>query len=739
MSNPQQIHVPKINLAFLWHQHQPFYKNENEFLLPWVRFHGTKDYYDMVRILDDFPKIKQNINLVPSLLIQLDEYIDGTIKDKIWILSAKDPNDLSEEDKAEILENFFKCYSERMIKPYPRYLELYRIRGEKYIKKNYPEVKDKFTYQDWFDLQVWYNMVWIGEYSKYDQPYKRVFEKGKNFDIVDKNIILIESKNILKKIIDKHKEVQEQGQIEISFSPFYHPILPLICDSNVGKISSPDIKLPSHRFKHSEDAFNQIKKSIDYYKNIIGKKLIGMWPSEGSLSPEVLSIMAKNGIKWTATDEVVLYNSVKASNDHHIIYRPYDYRTPNGNIKIVFRDHSLSDLIGFVYQGWGTDDAAKDLINRIHNIRESILKNKGEQALNNSLISIILDGENCWEYYQSDGKDFLRTLYWLLSQDDKITTTTIGEFVMGKSPVQKFPRAEKLKSFFPGSWINGNFKIWIGHDEDNKAWDLITETRNFLAKAEKNKKYSKKKINEAWEKIYIAEGSDWNWWYGDEHPTDEIDKFDQLFRKQLMMVYRLLGAKIPEKLNKSIKTSYERISVIYPDKFITPTIDGKKTSFREWEKSGLFIPASAGGSMHRISTLIKEIYFGYDYDNLFLRMDTGPDVPADYNFIIHFIEPFEIDLDIRPVGFGISWKKDTRVNLFRYNFSAAFKDFLEISLARKDFNLVENSFVSFEILIFQNGKEIERLPKHDLIRFKLESESDLRNKRRRLLTPGKES
>jgi alpha-amylase/alpha-mannosidase (GH57 family) len=737
MSTSQQIFEPKINIALLWHQHQPFYKNDIEFLLPWVRFHGTKDYYDMVRILDDFPKIKQNINLVPSLLTQIDEYVNGTMKDRVWLLSSKDPNDLTEEDKSEILENFFKCYSEKMIKPYPRYMELFRIRGEKYTKKNYPEIKDKFTYHDWFDLQVWYNMAWIGEYSKYDQPYKSILEKGKNFNVNDKNILLHEANKILSKIIDKHKEAQERGQIEISFSPFYHPILPLLCDTNIAKVSNSDTKLPKNRFKHPEDASHQIKESIEYYRKSFGKKLIGMWPSEGSLSPEVLSIMAKNRIKWTATDEMVLYNSLNSYNDHQCLYRPYDYKTPNGNIKIVFRDHSLSDLIGFVYQGWGPDEAAKDFINRIHSIRDSILKDKGVEVLDNSLISVILDGENCWEYYQSDGKDFLRTLYWMLTNDDKISTTTIGDFVLGKSTNNNFSRTEKLKSFFPGSWINGNFKIWIGHDEDNQAWDLISDVRNFLVKAEKNKKYSRKKIKEAWERIYIAEGSDWNWWYGDEHPTEEIDKFDLLFRKQLIMVYELLGEKVPDKLNKSIKTSYERISVIYPDRFITPTIDGKKTSFREWEKSGLFIPYSTGGSMHRISSLIKEIYFGYDYDNLFLRMDTGQDMPSDYSFIIHFIEPFEIDLTVKSIGFEINWKKDTRVKLFKYNFAAAFKDFLEISLARKDFNLVENSFVSFEILIFQNGKEIERLPKHDLIRFKLESEADLRNKRKHLIVPGK--
>jgi alpha-amylase/alpha-mannosidase (GH57 family) len=735
MSNEIKSGEPKIKLAFLWHQHQPYYKDGNELILPWVRFHGLKDYYDMVRILDEYPKIKQNINLVPSLLIQLDDYINDRCTDKIWNLTNKDPNDLTENDKREILANFFKCYPERMIKPYPRFMELYRLRGENYNNKNFPEIKEKFEYQDWFDLQVWYNMAWIGEYSKYDPPYKHILEKGRNFNMDDKKIVLFDAKDILKRIVKKHKEAQDRGQIEISFSPFYHPILPLLCDTNIGKVSSPEIDLPSKRLKAPEDAEIQIKKSINYYQNLFGKKLTGMWPSEGSLSTEVLAIMAKNGIKWTATDEMVLYNSFKKWNDHQIIYQPYEYESKNGEVKIVFRDHSLSDLIGFVYSGWSPDDSARDLVNRIHGIRENIIHTKGYEALNNSMVNIILDGENCWEYYQSDGKDFLRTLYWLLSNDDKIETTTIGDFVLEKNKDKKHPRCEKLKTFAPGSWINGNFKIWIGHEEDNRSWDLLSRTREFLIKESKKKKYSKKILDQAWEQIYIAEGSDWNWWYGDEHPTEDIDKFDRLFRNHLACVYDILKLKAPEELKQSIKAFYGDISIVFPERFITPVIDGKKTSFKEWEKSGVFTPTALGGAMHKVSTMIKQLFFGYDYDNLFLRIDIAETLQSDFHFVVHFIEPFEIDIDIQPTGFGIKWKRDTRVSPFNYNVGIAFKDFIELSLSRKDFSLFEGSYVSFEILIYKNGSVIERLPKHDLIRFKLMSETDLKNKKKHLLKP----
>ncbi len=716
--DPKHIVEQKLNVAFLWHQHQPFYKQDGKYTLPWVRFHGTKDYYDMVRILDDFPKIRQNINLVPSLLYQLDDYVTNHSRDEVYIASKKDPDDLTQEDKNFILKNFFNCYHERMVYPYPRYAELLRLRGETYDSKYAAIVRERFTYQDWFDLQVWFNFVWIGEYSKYDMPFKKIIEKGRDFDESDKKIVLDDSLKILGKIVSKHKEAESEGRIEISTSPFYHPILPLLCDTNIAKIPDPKVKLPKVRFKHPEDARNQLLKGLEYYKKVFGKYPSGVWPSEGSLSEEVLDILMEFGIKWTATDELVLYNSLQKNPENHTLFKPYTYKNSNGKINLVFRDHALSDLIGFTYSGWNPDDAAKDFIGHLHKIREGILENESF-PLNEALVSVILDGENCWEYYQSDGKDFLRTLYWMLSNDEFIETTTISGFL------EKSEKIEELPGLFPGSWINGNFKIWIGHDEDNRAWDLISMTRRFLVAQQSENRHAKKIIDSAWEEIYIAEGSDWNWWYGDEHHSAEIEAFDFMFRSRLMNVYKLLDCPIPEILNESIKTKQEIVKIIQPQAYIKPTLDGVLTCEDEWKSAGLFETTRLGGVMHQVTNIIRKIYFGYNEENVYIRVDCLQKKEKECKYIIRFLEPIEIDLKIMPNGFEVSWLPDSRIKPFNYGFGAFYRDFLEISISRKEFNLVDNSYVSFEILAMKDNSGVERIPKDDLIRFKLETKKSL--------------
>ena len=718
--DPKHIVEPKLNVAFLWHQHQPFYKQNGVYKLPWVRFHGTKDYYDMVRILDDFPKIKQNFNLVPSLLFQIEEYVNNQSRDVVWNLSKKDPADLTDDDKRYILKNFFNCYHERMIYPFPRYAELLKLRGENYESKYFSIINERFKYQDWFDLQVWFNFVWIGEYSKYDTPFVIIPQKGRNFTNEHKKIVLDDSIKILKKIIKKHKDASDEGRIELSVSPFYHPILPLLCDTNIAKICDPEVKLPTERFAFPEDAIHQISTSLEYFKSLFGKYPKGLWPSEGSISEDVLKLLAEHGIKWTATDEMVLYNSLGDGIGDFSLFKPYSFNTPSGNVSLVFRDHALSDLIGFTYQNWNPDDAAKDFVGHLHRIREGIIKHK-KLPLQNTLVTIILDGENCWEYYQSDGKDFLRTLYWLLSNDSLISTTTINDFIETQSP----DKIQNLPKIFPGSWINGNFKIWIGHEEDNRAWDLISMTRQFLIEVAKDNKIDPQTISQAWEEIYIAEGSDWNWWYGDEHHTAEIDAFDEMFRGHLANVYKILDSEIPEIIKKSIKSKYESVKITQPKGYLYPSIDGKLSFEDEWKYAGIFETTRTGGVMHQVTSQIRKIYFGYNEDNVFIRIDCLMKIERECKYIIHFIEPYEIDLKIMPSGFEISWRQDTRIKPYNFGFGASYKDFLEIFLSREDFNLTDNSFISFEIESIKANSESERIPKDDLIRFKLESKKSL--------------
>ncbi len=709
-----------LHIAFLWHQHQPYYKADGSYLMPWVRFHGVKDYYDMVRILDDYPKIRQNFNLVPSLLIQLEDYINNGAEDAILTLTRKSPSELTEKDKKEVLRSFFIANFERMIKPYARYLELFQKRGASYSDKKFAEVGLRFTEQDWLDLQVWYNMTWVGEYSKHDPPFKRILEKGRDFTEDDKKILLDGHMEILKRIIPKHKEAQSRGQIEVSVSPFYHPILPLLCDTDIARLTATGTAFPKKRFCHPEDAEAHIQRALEHYEHIFGRKPLGMWPSEGSVSEEVLNLLARHEIQWTASDEEVLFKSFQ-SKSYGKLYCPYQYKTPSGVVKIVFRDHTLSDLIGFVYAHWSPDHAASDFVNRLHSIREKLLTAVGADGLSYALVSIVLDGENCWEYYQSDGKDFLRTLYWLLSKDDLLKTTTIGDFVATR-------KCEALPRLFPGSWINANFKIWIGHEEDNKAWDLLTTTRDFLLNEEQSNKYDEKVLQQAWEEIYIAEGSDWCWWYGDEHTTANIDEFDLLFRSHLIRVYELLGVprkQVPEELKHSIRKKFGKFFVTKPTRHIHPSVDGARRSAYEWNGAGYFDALSSGGAMHQVSTVVRRIYYGYDEKSLYLRVDTSKPLTEKQRYLVRFTEPFEMLLEFSRSSLSVKRVDSQQPAIFSCSLNYAIGEVFEVSMSLSSFGWQLGSRLAFDVTILEDGREIESLPREDLIKFTIKSQSVL--------------
>jgi len=557
----------RLKILFIWHHHQPYYKTDDSFVMPWVRMHGIKDYWDMVRILDDFPEIKQTFNFAPSLLEQLQDYLYHGTTDEAYNLSLKNPETFTPEDKFLALKTFFLANSERMIKRYSRYSELLEKRGKS--DDDIGKKSQNFSTQDFRDLQVWWNLSWIGEYSRFDPPFKYYLDKQRNFSEEEKLNLLKAQLGILQRIIPHHLKASKRKQIEISVSPYYHPILPLLCDSNTGKEANESTGLPANRYRHPEDAGEQVKSGLEYAEKIFGFRAKGMWPSEGSVSDDALNIMIENNVTWTATDELILQKSLlkagkKFGAEFLEKYFAYNFTSGTGSIKMFFRDHSLSDLIGFVYSKWSPDDAAGNFMARLLKIRDSIINRLGENALNYAVVPIILDGENAWEFYQSDGKDFLRTLYYKLSNEPRIQTVI-------PSAVEVKPE-NNLRHIVPGSWINGDFKIWIGHPEDNKAWDLLYRVRNDFERLSKEKSASVKAMAhlraearhfsaQAHREIMIAEGSDWCWWYGDENKSPQADQFDEIFRYHLKQVYIMLGESSPAELDEPIKRKSEAQNV----------------------------------------------------------------------------------------------------------------------------------------------------------------------------------
>ncbi len=707
-------HYP-LKVLFIWHHHQPYYEADGTFLMPWVRMHGIKDYWDMVRILDDYPRIRQTFNFTPVLLEQIRSYIEGTTTDAAFILSSKNPELFTDLEKVDALTTFFLANDRRMIRRYPRYGELLDKRG---IVNNDLQLRsaiNNFTIQDFRDLQVWWNLSWVGEYSRFDPPFKYYLDKQRNFSEEEKLGLLGAQLDILKGIIPHHVKSLKRNQIELSVSPFYHPILPLLCDSKAGVEASPEITLPDNRFKHPEDAGHQVKSALAYARQILEIRPKGMWPSEGSLSDGALRILTENRIDWTATDEMILWKTLsrlrkKPVNEFSRKYFAYNFISANKPIKIFFRDHVLSDMIGFAYSNWSPDDAAHDFVSRLLKIRDSITAEFGEGALEFAVVPIILDGENAWEFYQSDGKDFLRTLYHLLTNEGGIETVLPCEV--------KVKSGNTLSHIEPGSWINGNFNIWIGQQEDNRAWDLLYNARQTFDKT--SKKIRPALRAEAYRELMISEGSDWCWWYGDEHKSPLAGEFDKLFRYHLKKVYVNLDLQPPAELDEPIKLKRAQLSYRQPTQMISPRLDQKKLD-KEWENAGFAQRENTFGAMQKAGMLIERMNFGNDRENIFLRIITSQKISGE-RIVINFVGPWTVTLEIgREVSLrsGINLMNadlNEHRNEVKFGVRCSVGKDIQVALTS---GTIESGEASFAVSVYEKDNLIDSWPEQGVVKFKL--------------------
>ncbi len=599
--------------------HQPLYLDhfEKSYLLPWVRLHGLKDYYGMASLLKEFPDIKMTFNLVPSLIQQLLDYEHGTANEKFQSLSLKSSEELTEEDRIYILKNFFMANRLTMISRYPRYDALLEKRGFNVEEDHLRRAARIFSKQDFLDLQVLQKLAWVDEeYIEGDARIIDLIQRGKNFSEADKKQLADVEREILGKIIPAYRDAAARGQMELSTTPYYHPILPLLIDSTVAHEANYRTKLLKDPFRHPEDAVHQLREGRLLFEKVFGWSPTGLWPSEGSVSMDTLKMAADEGYKWAATDEEILEQSLGISlgrgpdgslGNPGLLYKPYRMQFADKSIGLLFRDHILSDLFGFTYSKMGPKEAARDFQNRIEAIGQSWTGNQPP------VISIILDGENAWEYYEKGGREFLRRICDGIQQSKVIVTATCTQ------AVEQMPGAA-LERISPGSWIYHNFDIWIGHEEDRRAWEMLSLARDLLAERD-----PEHRLTAAWEEIYIAEGSDWFWWYGEDHSSENDWEFDQLFRKHLLNVYSILGETAPPDLHVSIIAGRKRKggpSLSAPTRFITPKIDGRITSYFEWLGAGEYRVVTRGTSMHKTRAITQSIGFGFNLEDLYIRVDT---------------------------------------------------------------------------------------------------------------------
>lgn len=676
--------MPRIYLCFVWHMHQPCYKDlvSGEYRLPWTRLHGLKDYYGMVKVLGEFPQLRQTFNLVPSLLMQIEEYATGKAEEPFLRCALKPAEDLTEAEIGLILHYFFQANPIHLIGRYPRFAELHD--AWKAADRNVRRASRVFNAQALRDLQVLSQLAWFEEeFLAHDPEVRELVAKGKNYSLDDQALMGRKQIEILQRVIPVYREFAQSGQIEVSATPFYHPILPLLCDSNIAHEANPHVPLPS-RFRFPQDARLHLERSIEYVNSKIGVMPTGLWPSEGSVSDEALTIAADVGYRWAATDNGVLAKTLGRAADPSTTYRHYRWRREGRELSMIFRDHYLSDLVGFVYSRMDAATAARDFLERIQANCQPLLA-QGRDAL----VPIVLDGENAWEHYYLNGRPFLRELYRRIAESDRMQAVTVSE---GLSLVE----GEAFDHVAPGSWIGANFDVWIGFDEDNRAWEHLLQARETFERVPPAS-IAPEEYALAQEELMIAEGSDWCWWYGPHHHSDNRVEFDQLFRDHLANMYRALRLTPPDGLSRPILRTQAQTLHQRPLAPIHAKIDGEVTSYFEWLGAGIYRVDGRGGAMHGQRFIVKELQYGMGNGHLCLRVDFLESELAS-------LPGMEVRITVNGVPIRIRLDDPVEVMEGAEAAKIAFRRILECSIPISDYRAL------VEVSVWQNGLPLDALP-----------------------------
>ncbi len=695
--------MSELTLSFLWHMHQPYYRDmvTGESTMPWVRLHGIHSYYDMLRIHRLHQGVSSTVNFVPSLVEQLLLYVEGDRSDAFLDHTVIPAESLNIQQKIFLLRHFFTANAERKIDPYGPYSKLLSRLGGDRSNVDYDQAVRFYSTQDYLDLQVFYNLVWFGFAAKDEIPeLNEMLSKGGHFTEGDKNFVMDAQKRILRSLIEEIRFASGSDNVEISTTPYYHPILPLLIDTGIAHRANPRAPLPPN-MSAPHVARMQVEKALSSMERWTGVKPKGMWPAEGSVCPEMIPMLVESGVGWIATDSDVLRRSMPHSARSVDIHQPYSTAHDGATIPIVFRDHGLSDLIGFTYSKVPATKAVDDFIGHLRTIERGSKKEK-------CLVTVVLDGENPWEFYPDSGKEFLNELFGRLSSEG-IRTSTLSR------AVSEIPSAMNIEKLHSGSWINANFDIWIGKPQKNKGWDYIRHTLDDTGEAI-NSDDPKAKI--AFESFCAACGSDWFWWFDDDFDSAFKADFDRIFRTHLKNVYTLLGRDIPLFLFDPIYRYEHQTSRLEPPGWIEPTIDGTESSFFEWANSSVMnVHGRSSGAMAQSSSdPFETVSFGFNDKSFYLRVDPversqgfrlEPD--AVLNVGIHIksrIEKFSIMMldgkaSLKKVGSDGS-KNETD------GARCAAKDVLEIGFDFAPLGLSAGDEVTVTITLDRHGIEVRR-------------------------------
>jgi len=693
--------------------HQPPYEDPllGEFVMPWGLVHAMRDYLDMPALCREVGAAA-TFNLVPSLLMQMDRYATAKLRDRFLTVTLKPPSRLSEAERVFLVDNFFELHQETMVRPYPRYRELARR------ARMAPTTEGRwrvFSEADLRDLQVWYFLTWTGDTLRREPAVAALLDRGRDFTEQDKRDLREVVMGFLGRIEACYSEGMAADEIEVSFSPLYHPILPLLAGEETAWVSDSGRPMPLERFRYPQDARAQVSLARAEMSRRMGRPLRGLWPPEGSVSPEVVRMLGEEGVDWIATDSEILAKSLVGGLSGGALYRPWTYE----GVTCFFRDHRLSDLIGFVYSKWDPHDAAAHFIGELMDIADGFPRDCPP------VVTVALDGENAWEHYDCGGYRFLRIFYEALLESDRIELTTPSRLL---DAGHERGRLEQLAT---GSWISANFSTWIGDPVKNRAWEVLTAARRTLEQWLEDAAPDESTRIRVMDLAYRAEASDWFWWFGEGHSSSFDSEFDRLFRHHVKALYQAIGLESPPDLDFPLSRPRESAAVQLPTHRISPALTGRVDSYYKWQGAGLVTLEQ--GSIHKAKPLLTDMRFGWDDHRLYLSLD-GP-APLDEALRkgrvieLHIHEPVRRDIRIIAGGDGDLLVTCGGCDGHEVGIEMVANNLVELSVPEVIFRreqdergLTPGTYVELYFRVELDGRELERFPFANNLMFQVRGE-----------------
>jgi alpha-amylase/alpha-mannosidase (GH57 family) len=672
-----------MNLAFIWHMHQPDYRDESGVMqMPWVFLHAIKDYYDMPWMISRHSGLKATFNITPSLILQLKLYYENPQNsDKFLNLWLQDQSSLDMQNYKWMIKICKSVPYETMAAPIESYSRLYK--------------KESYEDGEFFDLQVLFILSWCGVYLRTNSKVvKDLLAKQRGYTYEDKLSLLEELREFISGIFDYYIELKKRDTLSLCTTPLNHPILPLLLDVQSATAANPSTNTPEYSISLKEDAVLHIQKAKDLFVKTFGFLPDGFWPAEGAVDEKSAALLYDYGAEWIATDEDILFRSI-SSKKRAALYTPYDY---NG-MCICFRDHQLSDLIGFTYRFWEAKIAVKDFISSL------LLIDKTDKS---ATAFVILDGENAWEFYENNAFYFFDELYKSINSTAWLNTLHIED-------IKKLPR-KKLNKLAAGSWIGGKLDTWIGQREKNRAWELI-----FITK--RDYEHHKESLDDALnakitEHFLAAESSDWFWWYGDDHYTEFGLEYDALFRSHLICIYNLMQIEPPfDFFEPIIQKRSSKDFWIYPQSHISPHINGKNDSFFDWIGCGVVYESKFYATMDRKRGPIKKMLYGQDFENIYFAFEADMDEIKNFDFTLRtIIDPIGFDEE---VSFDFEGKKEYKSKKSAIAYEVAYEDWVEIKIAK---NAIKKQKLYFRFELSKDDMVIQVLPGFGML--EIDTQSD---------------